>query len=109
MFISTALARRDPNSTALKTFVLIHQHTPAECTIAYAAWNGFDSPLRGRTVQSTCARHVSQQPAGVASASPMHEIWWTAHAKDETSALTQLPAYVRERTKAREVSEMTVG
>lgn len=93
----------------MKTFVLIHAHTPAECTIAYAAWSGFDSPLRGRPAQSTCARHVSHRPSGTADGVLEHEIWWTAHAKDSALALAQLPPYVRERTQAREVSEVTTG
>jgi hypothetical protein len=93
---------------SLKTFVLIHQHMPAECSIAYAAWSGFASPLRGRTVQSTCARYRSASPPGAAARPPRHEIWWTAEAEDVESALIQLPAYVRDRTQAREVSEMTI-
>jgi hypothetical protein len=38
-----------------------------------------------------------------------HEIWWTVDAQDAGSALAQLPPYVRDRTEAREVSEVTVG
>ncbi|HWF74666.1 MAG TPA: hypothetical protein VG186_15055 [Solirubrobacteraceae bacterium] len=95
----------------MKSYVLIHEHAPAECTVAYAAWNGFDSPLRGRPVPSTCARHLA--PAGPSAApSPAprgHEIWWTTKAQDEASALRQLPPYVRERTHVREVSEVMIG
>jgi hypothetical protein len=91
----------------VKSFVLIHTHAPAECTVAYAAWSGFDSPLRGRKVQSTCARHLSQQPPGVAGPS-VHETWWTTSAEDESTALAQLPPYVRARTQAREVSEVMI-
>jgi hypothetical protein len=91
----------------VKSYVLIHEHTPAECTVAYAAWSGFDSPLRGRPVPSTCARHLSHAvPAGGPCG---HEIWWTTEAEDETSALRQLPPYVRERTEVREVSEVMIG
>jgi hypothetical protein len=91
----------------VKSYVLIHQHAPAECSVAYAAWSGFDSPLRGRAVPSTCARHVgAAAPAGGPAG---HEIWWTTQAGDEASALGQLPPYVRERTQVREVSEVMIG
>jgi hypothetical protein len=93
----------------VKTFILTHQHTPAECAIAYAAWNGFDSPLRGETVQSTCARYQSRRSPGVANGPAQHEIWWTAQAGDAELALRQLPPYVRDRTEAREVSAVTIG
>lgn len=92
----------------MRTFVLIHKHNPAECAIAYAAWSGFDSPLRGRTVQSTCARHQTHQTPAAAVHPSTHEIFWTANAEDATAALAQLPPYVRERTQAREVTEVTI-
>lgn len=92
----------------MKTFVLIHRHTAAECAIAYAAWRGFDSPLRGGTVQSTCARHPPHR-AGAPGDTPVHEIWWTAHAADERTALQQLPPYVSERSEAREVTEVRIA
>jgi hypothetical protein len=85
----------------VKSYVLIHEHTPAECAIAYAAWRGFVSPLRGRPVQSTCARHVSHPP--------VHEIWWTTQAENAAAALMQVPPYVRDRSEAREVSEVMIG
>lgn len=90
----------------MKTFVLIHHHSPAECRIAYAAWNGFDSPLRGGKVQSTCARHRPQQLGAPDDA--VHEIWWTVQAADEAAALQLLPPYVSDRTEAREVSEIKI-
>jgi hypothetical protein len=93
----------------MKTFILTPQHGPAECAIAYAAWNGFDSPLRGETVQSTCARYQSRRTPGSANRPSQHEIWWTAQAIDPDSALRQLPPYVRDRTEAHEVSPVTIG
>ena len=33
-------------SDAMPTYLLHHQHAAAECGAAFAAWNGFDSPLR---------------------------------------------------------------
>jgi hypothetical protein len=93
----------------VKTFVLVHEHTPAECPIAYAAWSGFDSPLRGRSTHSTCARFRSIRTAQVIAGPLEHETWWTVEASDADAALGLLPPYVRERTRVREVSELTIG
>jgi hypothetical protein len=93
----------------VKTFVLVHEHPPAECAIAYAAWSGFDSPLRGRPVQSTCARFRSIRPAHAIPGPLEHETWWTVAASDAEAALALLPPFVRDRTRAREVSELTIG
>jgi hypothetical protein len=89
----------------MKTFILTHQHAPAECTSAYEAWNGFASPLRGQTVPSTCARH---RPSSRAAQPSEHEIWWVARAADRAGALAQLPPYVEDRAQVREVSEVTI-
>jgi hypothetical protein len=71
----------------MKDFLLQHQHEPTECEASFAAWHGFDSPLRGVSAPSTClAGH--------------HEIWWWVRASDGAGALAQLPAYVAERTRA---------
>jgi hypothetical protein len=35
-------------------FLLHHQHQPHECAAAFAAWQGFDSPLRHGRVPSSC-------------------------------------------------------
>jgi hypothetical protein len=93
----------------MKTFVLVHGHTPSECRVAYAAWNGFSSPLRGVPAQSTCARFPPSRSPAAWSGPAQHEIWWTVQAEDVTTALAQLPPYVRERTTAREVTEVTIG
>lgn len=93
----------------MKTFILVNEHAPAECAISYAAWKGFDSPLRGHVAQSTCARYSSNRLEGSADAPPVHEIWWTAAATDRDAALAQLPPYVRVRTRAREVREVNIG
>jgi hypothetical protein len=39
----------------MATFVLCHRHEPAECRFAFAAWRGFDSPLRHATALASCA------------------------------------------------------
>jgi hypothetical protein len=79
----------------MSRYVLSHGHSADECRAAYAAWNGFDSPLRhGRTLAS-CA-------------SGGHRIFWTVEADDERDALAQLPPYVAERTEINEVREVPI-
>lgn len=75
--------------------MLHHRHESAECRAAFAAWKGFDSPLRGRSTVASCRQGG-------------HELWWTVEATDEESALAQLPPYVATRTQATEVSEVAV-
>jgi hypothetical protein len=76
-------------------FVLAHTHEPAQCAAAFAAWRGFDSPLRSRTVLSSCVRGG-------------HRLYWFVEASDASDALAQLPAFVAERTEATEVREVAV-
>lgn len=71
----------------MNNFLLNHHHQPGECEATFAAWHGFDSPLRGGSAPSTCL-------AGG------HRIWWWVRARDEDEALAQLPGYVAERTDA---------
>ena len=76
-------------------FLLNHQHRPHECAAAFAAWQGFDSPLRHRRVPSTCL-------AGG------HGLWWRVEATDGDAALAQLPRFVAERTTAVPVREVVI-
>jgi hypothetical protein len=93
----------------MKTFVLVHGHAPSECRVAYAAWSGFSSPLCGVPAQSTCARFPPARSPQAMNGPAQHEIWWTVQAEDVSTALALLPPYVRERSEAREVTEVTVG
>jgi hypothetical protein len=93
----------------MKTFVLVHGHAPSECRIAYAAWSGFSSPLCGVPAQSTCARFPPSGSPEARTGPAQHEIFWTVQAQDVTTALAQLPPYVRERSEAREVTEVTIA
>jgi hypothetical protein len=77
------------------TYQLTHQHAPEECRVAFAAWRGFDSPLRRRRTLASCA------DGG-------HQIWWTVEADDPAAALAQLPPYVAERTQLAAVSEVPI-
>jgi len=74
-------------------FVLSHRHEPDECGSAFAAWKGFDSPLRHGVTLTSCVEGG-------------HRAWWRVEAPDAEAALAQLPPFVAERTeieRAREV------
>lgn len=79
----------------MRRFVLEHRHHPEECRAVYAAWSGFDSPLRHRAALASCA-------------SGSHRLFWTVEAQNGRDALAQLPPFVAERTAADEVSEVTI-
>ena len=79
----------------MPTYVLSHHHEPAECRAAFAAWKGFDSPLRHHPVLGSCPQDG-------------HSLWWTVEASGEDEALATLPPYVAERTEVIEVSEVTI-
>jgi hypothetical protein len=66
-------------------YLLHHQHAAEDCDAAFAAWIGFDSPLRRRTAASSCL-------------SGGHSVWWRVEALDCDAALALLPRYVARRT-----------
>jgi hypothetical protein len=79
----------------MPVFLLAHRHQPNECAAAFAAWQGFDSPLRRGRAPSTCL-------AGG------HGVWWRVEAPDAAGALALLPPYVAERTTAIEVRDVEI-
>lgn len=79
----------------MPTFLLSHRHAPEECRHAFAAWHGFDSPLRHAGALSSC-------PSGG------HALWWVVPADHAAAALEQLPAFVSQRTEAIPVSEVPI-
>jgi hypothetical protein len=76
-------------------FILHHEHAAAECDAAFAAWTGFDSPLRHRPAASTCL-------AGG------HALWWRVEAASPSAALALLPRYVRARTSVTRVRDVEI-
>ena len=90
-----AFGVRARDALAMPTYRLTHQHDPEECRIAWAAWKGFDSPLRHRSTFGSCAEGG-------------HTLWWIVEAPDAAEALEQLPPYVAERTRADRVSEVRI-
>ena len=79
-----------PKLTGMPIYLLHHEHEPEYCATAFAAWTGFDSPLRHRPAASTCL-------AGG------HAVWWRVRAADPAAALALLPSYVAARTVPLEV------
>jgi hypothetical protein len=79
----------------MPVFLLSHRHDPHECAASFAAWQGFDSPLRHGRAPSTCL-------AGG------HCVWWRVEARDLPGALGLLPRFVAERTVAVEVREIEI-
>jgi len=77
----------------MPVFLLNHRHSSEECAAAYAAWHGFDSPLRKGRAPSTCL-------AGG------HRIWWRVEAADAAAAMALMPVYVAARTDAVEVRDI---
>lgn len=74
-------------------FVLTHRHEPEECSSAFAAWKGFESPLRALPTVASCVEGG-------------HRAWWQLEAADAEGALAQLPPFVAERTEVEAVREV---
>jgi hypothetical protein len=81
-------------------FMLDHRHLPAECRIAFAAWRGFDSPLRHDAAFASCGSGCDGDTE--------HRIWWRVDAVDARAALAMLPPYVAERTEVSEIGEVPI-
>ena len=79
----------------MRLFILTHQHEPHECGAAFAAWKGFDSPLRHQRALASCLNGG-------------HRAWWYVEAHDAASALAQLPPFVAQRSQAEAVHEVTI-
>ena len=79
----------------MTTYLLHHRHSPAECGAAFAAWAGFESPLRHRRAPSTCL-------------SGGHSVWWQVTAANAAAALAMLPHFVAERTTLTPVRDVEI-
>ena len=69
--------------------------SPASVAPLFAAWSGFDSPLRRRGAIG--ARHFDD-----------HQIWWLVEAESARAALDQLPWYIAIRTRVVRVREVAI-
>ena len=79
----------------MPSYLLNHHHESDECAAAFAAWHGFDSPLRHRVAASTCL-------AGE------HTVLWRVTAEDVAAALALLPSFVRRRTTVIHVRDVEI-
>jgi hypothetical protein len=82
----------------MASFMLTHRHAPDECPVAFAAWRGFESPLRHADATASCS----------ASAGGDHVMWWAIEAAGRREALAQLPAWIADRTEVSEVGEVPI-
>ena len=74
----------------MATFLITHRHLPGECPVAFAAWHGFESPLRNEPAISGCLLND-------------HFLQWVVTADDAEEALSFLPPFVAERSEVSEV------
>jgi hypothetical protein len=79
----------------MRSYMLCHSHDNAECAVVFAAWRGFESPLRQALAISSCRQGG-------------HRLWWRVDAPDADSALALLPSFVAERTEVVEVRDVRV-
>jgi hypothetical protein len=77
------------------TFLVSHRHPAAECPWAFAAWHGFESPLRHRPALCSC------HEGG-------HALFWVLEAEDEAAALAQLPDYLSRRSEVLRVRPVPI-
>jgi hypothetical protein len=82
-------------------FVLSHRHAPPDCGVAFAAWRGFDSPLRHHSALASCAREPVTEGGD-------HLLIWTVEAEGPEQALALLPPWLAERAEARVVGEVAI-
>ena len=90
-----ALVPLPAHARAVPQFLLVHGHTADECAVAFAAWTGFASPLRGQSTWGSCLTGG-------------HRLWWTVQADDAAAALAYLPAYVARRTEVVRVDAVAI-
>lgn len=70
-------------------------HDANDCGVAFAAWKGFDSPLRHGSTVGSCRQGG-------------HRLWWQVQATSPEAALALLPPFVSQRTEVVEVAELAI-
>jgi hypothetical protein len=76
-------------------FLVYHRHEPHECGIAFAAFKGYDSPLRHQAALASCLCGD-------------HAIWWAVEAAKEQDALRLLPFFVAQRSTVTRVRQVVI-
>jgi hypothetical protein len=79
----------------MPTFVLYHEHAVRECRHAYAAWQGFASPLRHGVGLGACVFGD-------------HVLYWVVDAATADEARALLPEFVADRTQVHEVRSVRI-
>jgi hypothetical protein len=79
----------------MSKFVLYHEHSARECRHAFAAWQGFDSPLRHGYGLGACALGD-------------HVLFWAVDAATADAARALLPDFVAARTQVHEVRRVQI-
>lgn len=85
----------EAETAAMPLYLLHHIHEADECEAAFAAWRGFESPLRHRPAASTCL-------AGG------HYLLWRVEADSVDGAAALLPRFVAARTEVVAVREVEI-
>jgi len=80
-------------------YLLAHTHEPADCAVAFAAWRGYESPLRHELASASCSTNGDGRT---------HRIWWELEASTGHEALAQLPPWVAERTEVNQIGDVTI-
>lgn len=83
------------HAPTMALYLLQHRHEAAECAATFAAWKGFDSPLREGSAWCSC-------PTGG------HRLWFVVEAADGDTALGQIPRYLAQRSTAVRVAEVRI-
>ena len=76
-------------------YLLHHRHESHECGVAFAAFRGFESPLRHQATLASCR-------------SGGHSIWWTVEASSKDDALALLSFFIAERATVTPVGEVQI-
>ena len=76
-------------------FLIHHRHESSDCGVVFAAFKGFETPLRHRATIASCAFGD-------------HTIWWTVEAASEAEALALLPYYVAQRANVTRIGEVDI-
>ncbi len=79
----------------MSTFFITHRHDPALCRVAFAAWQGVESPLRRHWTLSSCVEGD-------------HHLWWRVEAETRVAALALLPDWIAERSEVAAVREVRI-
>ena len=87
--------RRDDSLGACRSSCSTTSTTRWSAAPAFAAWQGFVSPLRREPAASTCLTGG-------------HAVWWRVEALDRQAALALLPPYVADRTNAIPVRDVQI-